>query len=152
MNLQSMFALSGQLLPADFDDLTAIGQPLSAQTVQPAKDQWVLGDLSNESPDQLTQKINSWQGSNEDLILMIMIAISKDMDQRIRSKADEVAKLRQQQQGKSSSDGNNPALDQAVQELQGMQKQRDTLFQMFQKILDSLTASVQNLLASWHTS
>src|SRR5262245_45900378 len=81
-------------------------------------DHWAKGDLSQQSVDELSQKIATWTGCLEDLILMIMIAVSKDMDKAIKGKAEEVLKLRKDNEGKKSADKNTEALDQATQELQ----------------------------------
>jgi hypothetical protein len=112
-------------------------------------DRWVKGDLSSQEPDALASMISNWGGCTEDLILMVMIAISKSMDKEIKKKAEEVLNLRRQNEKLASADKNTEALDQAVQELQQMQKQRDQFFQMMQKILDGLTSSTDRLLQSW---
>jgi hypothetical protein len=111
---------------------------------------YVKGDLSSKPPSELARMIDSWSGSAEDLILMVMIAVSKDMDEKIRVKAKEVFQLRQKSQAKEKEgDESTEALDQATQELQQMTKQRDQFFQMFQKILDALVSSTDKLLANW---
>jgi hypothetical protein len=104
---------------------------------------WVLGNQSSQTPDALASEIANFKGCIEDLLLMIMIAVTKDQDEAIKKKADEVLNLRKQ---KRDSNGNNDALDQANQELSQMTKQRDQTFQMFQKILDGLTASTDRVL------
>lgn len=113
---------------------------------------YVKGDLSSKPPSELARMIDGWTGCAEDLVLMVMIAVSKDMDEKIRVKAKEVFQLRQKSQAnkdKEGGDESTEALDQATQELQQMTKQRDQFFQMFQKILDALVASMDKLLANW---
>jgi hypothetical protein len=138
--LPPMYFLPGGCLP----ELPPIACPL------PSEGEPVKGDLSSKSSGALTNMINGWTGSAEDLILMVMIAVSKDMDEQIRLKAKEVLGLRQKKDAApKDGDESTEALDQATQELQQMTKQRDQFFQMFQKILDSLTSSTDRLLASW---
>lgn len=148
------FPFSGFFIPG-MGDMTCLPPwmipPPGEEDFAENYDQWVKGDLSSKEPDELAQMINNWTGSAEDLILMVMIAVTKDMDKKIREKAEEVFQLRQKANKEKGSDKNTEALDQAVQELQQMQKQRDQFFQMMQKILDGLTSSTDRVLQGWKT-